>query len=94
MFTRRCAAIARAWLRCQEAGGVVNIRLVSDHETGKPKGYAFVEYEDAATALSSIRNLNGYECNGRLVREKSIWKNDNKFGSWYDMGFVSYECEH
>lgn len=46
---------------------MVNIRLVSDHETGKPKGYAFVEYEDAATALSSIRNLNGFECNGRPV---------------------------
>lgn len=54
----------------QEAGGVVNIRLVSDFETGKPKGYAFVEYEDAATALSSIRNLNGFECNGRPVRRR------------------------
>lgn len=51
----------------QEAGGVVNIRLVSDFETGKPKGFAFVEYEDAATALSAIRNLNGFECNGRPV---------------------------
>lgn len=52
----------------QEAGGVVNIRLVSDFETGRPKGFAFVEYEDAATALSAIRNLNGYECNNRPVR--------------------------
>lgn len=51
----------------QEAGGVVNIRLVSDFETGRPKGFAFVEYEDAATALSAIRNLNGYECNNRPV---------------------------
>lgn len=55
-------------LSSQEAGGVVNIRPVSDFETGRPKGFAFVEYEDAATALSAIRNLNGYECNGRLVR--------------------------
>lgn len=58
------------WSVClllQEAGGVVNIRLVSDFETGKPKGFAFVEYEDAATALSAIRNLNGFECNGRPV---------------------------
>lgn len=47
---------------------MVNIRLVSDHETGMPRGYAFVEYEDATTALSAIRNLNGLECNGRPVR--------------------------
>ena len=46
---------------------MVNIRLVLDFETGKPKGFAFVEYEDAATALSAIRNLNGFECNGRPV---------------------------
>lgn len=46
---------------------MVNIRMVSDFETGKPKGFAFVEYEDAATALSAIRNLNGFECNGRPV---------------------------
>lgn len=46
----------------------MNIRLVLDFETGRPKGFAFVEYEDAATALSAIRNLNGYECNGRPVR--------------------------
>lgn len=45
----------------------MNIRMVSDFETGKPKGFAFVEYEDAATALSAIRNLNGFECNGRPV---------------------------
>ncbi|KAG5181230.1 hypothetical protein JKP88DRAFT_321470, partial [Tribonema minus] len=51
-----------------EAGRVVNIRSVVDHETGKPKGYAFVEFEDSATALSAIRNLNGYECNGRQLR--------------------------
>ncbi|CAN0563227.1 unnamed protein product, partial [Laminaria digitata] len=51
----------------QVAGGVVNIRVVSDFETGKPKGFAFVEYEDAATALSAIRNLNGFACNGRPV---------------------------
>jgi cleavage stimulation factor subunit 2 len=50
-----------------EAGRVTNIRSVIDHETGKPKGYAFVEFEDASDALVAIRNLNGYEVNGRQV---------------------------
>ncbi len=57
----------------QEAGGVVSIRVVSDFETGRPKGFAFVEYEDAATALSAIRNLNGYECNNRPVGRVASW---------------------
>ncbi|RQM17105.1 hypothetical protein DD237_001149 [Peronospora effusa] len=51
-----------------EAGSVVNFRLVTDRETGKPKGYGFCEYADGATALSAMRNLNGYEINGRNLR--------------------------
>ncbi|GMF09409.1 unnamed protein product [Phytophthora lilii] len=42
--------------------------LVTDRETGKPKGYGFCEYADGATALSAMRNLNGYEINGRNLR--------------------------
>lgn len=44
------------------------IRLVTDRETGKPKGYGFCEYKDEETALSARRNLQGYEINGRQLR--------------------------
>ncbi|ETW09368.1 hypothetical protein H310_01730 [Aphanomyces invadans] len=49
-------------------GPVVNFRLVTDRDTGKPKGYGFCEYGDGATALSAMRNLNGTEVNGRNLR--------------------------
>jgi len=52
----------------QEVGPVVSFRLVFDRETGKPKGYGFCEYRDSQTALSAMRNLNGYEMNGRPLR--------------------------
>ncbi|KAK3035636.1 hypothetical protein RJ639_033164 [Escallonia herrerae] len=42
--------------------------LVTDRETGKPKGYGFCEYKDEETALSARRNLQGYEINGRQLR--------------------------
>lgn len=41
---------------------------MTDRETGKPKGYGFCEYADGATALSAMRNLNGFEINGRNLR--------------------------
>jgi cleavage stimulation factor subunit 2 len=44
------------------------IRLVFDRDTGKPKGYGFCEYADAQTALSAMRNLNGWEMGGRPLR--------------------------
>ncbi|CAH9079868.1 unnamed protein product [Cuscuta europaea] len=53
---------------CEVVGPVVSFRLVTDRETGKPKGYGFCEYKDEETALSARRNLQGYEINGRQLR--------------------------
>lgn len=42
--------------------------MVSDNDTGKPRGFAFIEFEDPQAALSAIRNMNDYEINGRRIR--------------------------
>jgi len=52
----------------KEVGPVESFRLVFDKETGKPKGYGFCEFQDAETASSAVRNLNGYELGGRQLR--------------------------
>jgi len=51
-----------------EVGPVVSFKLVFDRETGKPKGYGFCEFKDQETALSAMRNLNGFEIAGRTLR--------------------------
>lgn len=51
-----------------EVGPVVSFKLVYDRETGKPKGYGFCEFKDQETALSAMRNLNGFEIAGRTLR--------------------------
>lgn len=51
-----------------EVGRVASVRMATHAETGRSKGYCFVEYEDAATAISAIRNLNNREVNGRHLR--------------------------
>ncbi|XP_067132737.1 cleavage stimulation factor subunit 2-like [Centruroides vittatus] len=61
-----------------EVGPVVSFRLVYDRETGKPKGYGFCEYKDQDTALSAMRNLNGYEFNGRALRVDNAASEKNK----------------
>ena len=49
-------------------GPVSNLRLVHDRESGKRKGYGFVEYTDAESAQSAVRNLNEYDLHGRTLR--------------------------
>jgi cleavage stimulation factor subunit 2 len=51
-----------------DIGRVIHVRLVTDVDTGKPRGFAFVEFSDAQAALSAIRNMNDYELNGRRIR--------------------------
>lgn len=51
-----------------QVGPVLSFKLMYDRESGKPKGYGFCEYKDQETALSAMRNLNGYEIGGRPLR--------------------------
>ncbi|GLC45952.1 hypothetical protein PLESTB_001200900 [Pleodorina starrii] len=51
-----------------QAGPIKSLRLLSDKDTGKPKGYGFCEFHDVQTAQSAVRNLNKYEVNGRMLR--------------------------
>ncbi len=44
------------------------IRIVTDKETGRQKGFAFCEYFDIPTAQSAQRNLNAHELSGRHIR--------------------------
>ncbi|GAB7346677.1 hypothetical protein MBLNU459_g1800t1 [Dothideomycetes sp. NU459] len=56
-------------------GQVNNFRLVHDKETGRPKGFGFLEFADPDAAASAVRNLNDHEIMGRKLRVD--WSNDN-----------------
>ncbi|KAL6786048.1 hypothetical protein ACKKBG_A01185 [Auxenochlorella protothecoides x Auxenochlorella symbiontica] len=51
-----------------KCGPVKSVRIVNDRETGRPRGFGFVEFHDIPTAESAIRNLSGKEFNGRVIR--------------------------
>ena len=51
-----------------EVGEVVDVFLPSDRETGRPRGFAFVEFNDEAAARAAIQRFDGYELGGRNLR--------------------------
>ena len=51
-----------------EAYGVVeSARVITDRETGRSKGFAFVEMPEKDEALAAIEGLNGSELAGRQI---------------------------
>ncbi|CAK9783169.1 RNA-binding domain-containing protein [Cutaneotrichosporon oleaginosum] len=51
-----------------EVGPVAHVEIKFDPQTGKSKGYAFVQFYDEAAAQSAMRNLQEVPINGRPVR--------------------------
>ena len=50
------------------AGKVVDAKVPTDRETGRPRGFAFVEFEDDEAAQKSITMMNGKDLKGRPLR--------------------------
>ncbi len=48
-------------------GAVDRVSVVTDRDTGQPRGFAFVEMPNRAEAETAISVLNGRELNGRAL---------------------------
>lgn len=48
-------------------GNVERVNVVTDRDTGQPRGFAFVEMTDAREAETAIAQLNGSELRGRAL---------------------------
>jgi len=51
----------------EQHGQVDSVKLVNDRETGRPRGFGFVDMP-GADAQNAIQHMNGYEMNGRALR--------------------------
>ena len=50
-----------------EHGDVQSVKLISDRDTGRPRGFGFVEMDETG-AKAAIAALNGTEMDGRPLR--------------------------
>ena len=54
----------------EEYGRVNRVTIAKDRETGKPRGFAFVEMADESEADQAIEALDNYAINGRNIAVK------------------------
>jgi RNA recognition motif-containing protein len=49
-------------------GTVQSVNIITDRETGRPRGFAFVEMAEASAAADAIRALDGSDLGGRNIK--------------------------
>ena len=49
-------------------GSVDSVNVITDRETGRPRGFAFVEMSEPSAATDAIKALDGTQLGGRALR--------------------------
>ena len=50
-----------------EAGNVASVKIITDRQTGLPRGFGFVEMETKLEGQTAISKFNGMEVEGRAL---------------------------
>ncbi len=61
-------------------GAVDSVRIMTDRDTGRSRGFAFVEMGDSEEADRAIANLNGRELGGRALNVNEARPKPDGFG--------------
>jgi cold-inducible RNA-binding protein len=51
-----------------QAGGVESATVVTDRDTGRSRGFGFVEMATAEEAEAAVKRFNGHELDGRTLK--------------------------
>jgi cold-inducible RNA-binding protein len=77
-------AAVRSWF--EEYGTVDRVQIITDRDTGRSRGFAFVEMADAAEADRAIESLNGASVNGRSLNVNVARPRENGRGAGGNSG--------
>lgn len=71
----------------EQYGTVVSAQIVMDRETGRSRGFAFVEMADAGQASAAITATNGYNLGGRPLQVNEARPREERGGGFGGGGF-------
>src|SRR2546423_15357848 len=70
-----------------QAGTVESANVIEDRDTGRSKGFAFVEMSTQEEAASAIEQFNGKEIGGRALKVNEARPRENRGGGGGGRGF-------
>ena len=69
-----------------EVGEVVEIFVPTDRATGRPRGFAFVEFTEPSAAADAIEKFDGHELQGRNLRVSEAEERQRRSPGYSDGG--------
>lgn len=69
-----------------EVGEIVEIFVPTDRNTGRPRGFAFVEFTEQSSAAAAIEKFDGHELQGRNLRVSEAEERQRRPPSYSDGG--------
>ena len=67
-------------------GSVDSVSVITDRETGRPRGFAFVEMSEPSAASDAIRALDGTQLGGRALKVSEAQDKQRSEGGSYGRG--------
>ena len=58
----------------EKHGTLASVNVITDRETGRSRGFAFVEFEDGASADAAQQALDGQDMGGRTLRVNEAYE--------------------
>ncbi|MFP4375553.1 MAG: RNA recognition motif domain-containing protein [Spirochaetales bacterium] len=68
-------------------GEVVSAVILTDRDTGRSRGFGFVEMNDADSASAAIAALNGTEFEGRMLKVNEARERQERSDRGFDRGY-------
>jgi RNA recognition motif-containing protein len=64
----------------EQHGPVQSVSVITDRETGRARGFAFVEFQDASGAEAAQQALNGSDLGGRPLKVNEAFERERGGG--------------
>lgn len=72
-----------------QAGEVTSVALITDRETGRMKGFGFIEMNTKEQAQAAIQRFNGYLLDSRALTVNEARPREERSGGGYGGGYSS-----
>ncbi|XP_039129641.1 glycine-rich RNA-binding protein 2, mitochondrial-like [Dioscorea cayenensis subsp. rotundata] len=52
----------------EKFGEVIEVKVICDRNSGKSKGFGFIQFYSESEAMAALHNMNGQSLEGRIIR--------------------------